>query len=414
MKRIDKQCWSWAFYDWANSAFATTVLAGFFPLFFKKFWSADASATLSTFYLGSTNAVVSLLVAVLAPILGTLADQTSNRKTYLLSFASLGIFGTACFYYIPYGQWQIAVAAMMIASIGFAGANIFNDALLPHITDDENVNFLSGFGFALGYLGGGLLFAVNVMMVLYPQMFYLPDKIAAVQTSFLTVALWWFIFSIPLLLWVHEKSFSTVKKNILSSSFKQLKNTFLKIRSQKSIFLFLLAYFFFIDGVHTIIKMAVDYGLSIGLEQNSLITALLITQFVGFPATILMGYLGQRWNAKYVIYFCLTAYLIITICGYFMQNATHFYMVAIAIGMVQGGIQSQSRSLYAQLIPSSNESGEYFGFYNMLGKFSAVIGPFMVGWISLTTGNSRLGVLSIATLFILGMVILRFVPNNKK
>ena len=410
MKRIllDKQIVAWAIYDWANSAFATTVLAGFFPLFFKQYWSAGLESTESTFHLGAGNAVASLLIVLAAPLLGAIADRGGLRKRFLFLFALAGIIATAALAGVDKGEWLAAVMFFVVATIGFMGANVFYDALIVTVAKDNDLDIVSAFGFALGYLGGGLLFAINVAMTLSPESFGLQDATEAVQLSFITVAVWWAIFTLPLMLLVKEpKSPTTVSGlAVAGAGYVQLIETFKHLRKLRIVFLFLLAYWLYIDGVDTIIRMAVDYGLSIGLEQKHLITALLITQFVGFPAALGFGLLAKKMGpggegAKRGILLAIGIYIVATIGAFFMDTSQEFYALAVTIGLVQGGVQVLSRSLYARLIPTS-KSAEFFGFYNMMGKFAAVVGPLLVGVVSLSSGDHRLGILSIIVLFIAG------------
>ncbi len=410
MKRLilDKQILAWAIYDWANSAFATTVLAGFFPLFFKQYWSAGLESTESTFHLGAGNAVASLLIVLTAPLLGAIADRGSLRKRFLFLFALTGIVATAALSGVEKGEWLAALMFFVVATIGFMGANVFYDALIVTVAKEKDWDIVSAFGFALGYLGGGLLFAVNVAMTLSPESFGLRDASEAVQLSFITVAVWWLLFSLPLMVLVKEPTSPTTVSGlaVARAGYAQLIETFKHLRKLRIVFLFLLAYWLYIDGVDTIIRMAVDYGLSIGLEQEHLIIALLITQFVGFPAALGFGLLAKKLGnegegAKRGILLAISVYIVITFGAFFMNTSREFYILAVTIGLVQGGVQALSRSLYARLIPSS-KSAEFFGFYNMLGKFAAVVGPLMVGVISLSSGDHRLGILSIIILFIAG------------
>lgn len=414
MKRIvlNKQIIAWAIYDWANSAFATTVMAGFFPLFFKQYWSADIESTASTFHLGVGNAAASLLIVLTAPLLGAIADRGSMRKQFLFLFALVGILATAGLSGVGKGEWLAAALLFVVATIGFMGANVFYDALIMTVAEEEDWNVVSALGFALGYLGGGLLFAINVAMTLSPESFGLQDAAEAVQLSFLTVAIWWFIFSLPLMLLVKETRVPSTVRGfaMVRAGYTQLIETFHHLRQLRVVFVFLFAYWLYIDGVDTIVRMAVDYGLSIGLEQEHLITALLITQFVGFPAALAFGFLAKKLGeggigARRGILLAIGVYTLACIGAYFMNTSKEFYALAIIIGLVQGGVQALSRSLYARLIPSSR-SAEFFGFYNMLGKFAAVLGPFMVGAVSIATGDHRLGLLSIIILFITGAVLL--------
>ncbi|MFA7388184.1 MAG: MFS transporter [Thiohalobacteraceae bacterium] len=399
--------YAWAFYDWANSAFATTVMAGFFPLFFKQYWNSGVSDTLSTFRLGVANSTASLIVVLLAPLLGAIADHLDKRKGFLLLFALLGIVMTGALHFVAAGEWQLAALCYVLAVLGFSGGNLFYDALLIFIARPAQFDRVSALGFALGYLGGGLLFALNVLMVLHPDWFGLADKSAAVRVSFLSVAVWWAIFSVPLFLFVREPAASAPPRLrvALKTGFGQLRRTLREIGQLPQTFLFLLAYWLYIDGVDTIIRMAVDYGLSLNFPANSLITALLITQFVGFPAAIAFGRIGDRIGARRGILLALAVYVAVTTWGAFMSVVWEFYLLAAVIGLVQGGVQSLSRSLFARLIPA-RRSGEFFGFYNMLGKFAAVLGPALMGWIGVLSGSPRLGILSVLVLFLLGAILL--------
>ena len=403
-----KRVIAWALYDWANSAFATTVIAGFFPLFFKLHWSAGADPTESTFRLGLANSVASIVIVLLAPVLGAIADRGGARKRFLLFFATMGIIMTGGLYLVEQGSWAVAMALYALGMIGFSGGNVFYDALIVEVADDAQVDFVSALGFAMGYLGGGLLFAFDVLMTLYPDSFGLADRSEAVRVAFLSVALWWALFSVPVFLLVPEpirprdgRSWTAAVRG----GFAQLAATFAHLRQLRMTFLFLLAYWLYIDGVDTIVRMAVDYGITLGFDSNGLIVALLITQFVGFPAALAFGRLGQRWGAKRAILLAIGVYVLVVAWAYRMQQSWEFYGLAVAIGLVQGGIQSLSRSFYARLIPR-DKCGEFFGFYNMLGKFAAVIGPALMGWVSLATGNPRLSILSISVLFILGAGLL--------
>ena len=407
MKENKQAVWSWAFYDWANSAYSTTVMAGFFPLFFKEYWADPNNPTHSTFYLGMANSIASIVVAALAPLLGSVADQGSAKKKFLILFAFLGVIMTGGLWMVAQGNWQMAVFFYVLATIGFASGNVFYDALLPGLASEERVDVVSSLGFGLGYLGGGLLFLVNVFMYLKPEIFGIPDGATAIKLSFLSVAVWWAVFTIPLILFVPEpKNYDTVDfKNAVRMGWIQLVQTFKEIRNMKVVGTFLLAYWFYIDGVDTIIRMAVDYGMSLNFPGESLIIALLIVQFVAFPAALIYGWLASKIGTKTAIMVGIIAYSFITLLGYFMTEAWHFYVLAILIGLFMGGIQALSRSLYTRIIPP-DKSAEFFGFYNMLGKFAAIIGPALMGTIALVTGSARLSILSILLLFILGAFFL--------
>ncbi len=402
-----KSIWSWAFYDWANSAFATTVMAGFFPLFFKAYWANQSNVTESTFYLGLANSAASIIVAAMAPFLGAIADRGTAKKKFLTLFIFLGVISTGCLWMVQQGHWQLAATLYVLATVGFSGGNIFYDSLLPGVATKKKVDFVSSLGFSLGYLGGGLLFAVNVFMYLKPALFGIPDQATAIKLSFLSVAAWWAIFSIPVWLWVKEPNIYKPVGNIeaIKQGLNQIRDTIKEVKHLKVVGLFLAAFWLYIDGVDTIIRMAVDYGISIGFPASSLITALLMVQFVAFPATLLFAWVAGKFGAKKAVLFAIFAYGCITVLGAFMTQLWHFYTLAVMIGFFQGGIQAISRSLYARIIPVE-KSAQFFGLYNMMGKFAAVIGPALMGTITLVTGSNRIGILSILILFVSGFIIL--------
>ena len=415
-----KAIFGWSMYDWANSAFATTVMAGFFPIFFKQYWSVGADPTVSTARLGLANSLASIVVALFAPVLGAIADKSTARKKFLLAFAFLGVVMTAALYGVARGNWPQAILLFVLATVGFSGGNIFYDALITGVAPEKKLDHISSLGFSLGYLGGGLLFALNVWMTLSPGAFGFANAGEAVRFSFLTVSAWWAVFTIPLILFVREPARLEAGFNAIRTGFEQLVGTFREVRHLKTISLFLGAYWLYIDGVGTIIRMAVDYGISIGFEDKDLIAALLITQFVGFPSAIGFGYLGDKIGARWAILIGIAVYLTISIWGAFIQYRYEFYVLAIIIGLVQGGVQALSRSFYARIIPV-DKAAEYFGFYNMLGKFAAVFGPVLMGSIGLLVKSlgyssntaSRLSITSIALLFIAGGILLYFVDEEK-
>ena len=398
---------SWAIYDWANSAYATTVMAGFFPVFFKQYWAADLSANESTFWLGLTNAGAGLLIALIAPVLGAMADQGGLKKRMLLGFTAMGVLMTAALFLVAHGQWLMAVLVYAFGAIGFSGANIFYDALIVDVSPKKRLDYVSSLGYALGYIGGGLLFAVNVLMTLHPEWFLLADKAEAVRWSFVSVAIWWGLFTLPLILFVHEEREAEAPHwlQAAKNGFGQFIGTFHHLRGLRQVWLFLLAYFLYIDGVNTVARMAVDYGLSLGFDSSVLVTALLMTQFIAFPAAMLMGWLGERWSAKGVLLACIAVYAAVCIWSSTMQVASDFYWLAGAIGMVIGGIQALSRSMFARMIPKE-QSAEFFGFFNMLGKFAAVLGPALMGVASMISGSARVSILVIVLLFAAGAFVL--------
>ncbi|MCP4715811.1 MAG: MFS transporter [Deltaproteobacteria bacterium] len=407
-----RSAWAWALYDTGNSAFATVVMAGFFPIFFKTFWSAGADVTLSTARLGLANSLAGLLMALCAPLLGAAADCGRAKKKYLAVFAAAGIAATAALFLVERGCWPLAAALFVAGSIGFSGGNIFYDALLPGVAGPAELDRLSARGFALGYLGGGLLFAGCIWLTLNPGMCGGAAP-AAVRISFVLTAIWWAVFTVPLLLWVPEPGRCSPASRPLRSALAELRRTLHTIRRIKPAWMFLLAYWCYIDGVDTIIRMAVDYGLALGLAANDLILALLITQFVGFPCALLFGQLGRRWGAKKALYLAIGGYLGIVLWGMVMTNKTEFYLLAAMVGLVQGGIQALSRSYFARLIPPGREA-QFFGFYNMVGKYAVIFGPALMGLTGYFFQSSRAGIASIALFFILGAFLLSRVQEKSQ
>ena len=413
-KKLNKSVWSWALYDWANSAFATTVMAGFFPIFFKSYWASDLSDAESTFAIGSVNSLVGLLIAFSAPILGAFADAGDSKRKFLFSFIFLGIIATGYLFFIPESSWKLAVIFYGIGVIGFSGGNIFYDSLLVTVSKEKERNRVSALGFSLGYLGGGILFLLNVVMFLNPNWFGLENQIEAVLWSFMSVAIWWFVFSLPIYLKVKEPIQNIDRKpiyTVISEAFRNLLNTARSIKKYKSAVIFLLAYFLYMDGVDTIIRMATSYGSDIGLSATSMIQALLLTQFVGFPATLVFGYYADKFGYKYSLSFAIIVYIFVVLFSAQMDTALEFYVVASVVGLVQGGVQAISRSFFSTLIPE-NKAAEFFGFYNFIGKSSVFIGPFMVSGIALITESPNLGILSLLILFIPGLILLWKVPSN--
>ena len=406
MKDSRKEIFAWALYDWANSAFATTVMAAFFPIFFSQYWSYGADSATSTFFLGLGNSIESLIVAVCAPVLGAIADRGSYRKKLLILFAFLGAVMTGGLYWVSIGLWPVAMVLYILANVGFAGANTFYDSLLPAVASEKKVDFVSSLGYGLGYIGGGLLFLLNVLMYLFPSTFGLPDEITAVKVSFLMVGIWWIVFTIPLAIAVKEEGGERIRLGqAVKDGFGAVKKTLTSLKKLRNTALFLVAYWCYIDGVDTIIRMATDYGTALGFTTSSLIIALLITQFVAFPAALLYNIFGHKVGVKNALLVAIIAYTVIACFGFFMTNETQFYILAVCIGLFQGGIQALSRSYYSRLIPKE-ESSQFYGFFNMLGKFAAIIGPLLLGVVTVITGQQRYGILSLIILFAVGGILL--------
>ena len=415
-KILSKEVISWAFYDWANSAFATTVIAGFFPIFFKSFWANGLSDTESTALLGLANSLSGFFILIFAPFLGALADITFRKKYMLVFFMLIGAGSTASFFFIYEGYWMIAVIAYILASIGFSGGNIFYDSLIIDVSNDQSRNQVSAFGYAMGYLGGGILFVVNVLMYLQPNIFGLASEIDAVLFSFLSVAIWWSIFTLPLIKFVRERKGEITSLSLTSTvknSFFRVINTFKEIRQYKNLFYFLVAYWLYMDGIDTVVRMALAFGSDIGLASSELIVALIITQFIGFPSTIFFGLLAERFGLKILLYIGIGIYILICFGGLVISTIFGFYLLAGVIGLVQGGVQSVSRAVFSKMVPDGKDS-EFFGFYNLVGKSAVIFGPMMMGLVSYLFSDPRAGIISLLILFIPGLLVLRMVEIKER
>lgn len=408
--------WAWAFIDWANSAFAIVVMTAFFPALFKDYWSAGVEGMTperSTSYLGFANTISSLLIALAAPILGSIADQGNAKKKFLAGFTFLGAAATAMLPLAAQGQYLLAAVLYAAAALGFSGNNMFSDALITDVGEPKNYDRTSALGYAMGYVGSGGLFAVLVVVVADPARFGFSGAVEAVRTGFWITAGWWLLFTVPALLWVRETPGRPAAGagSVLTRGFRQFAATFRSIRADSRILLFLVAYILYIDGVNTVIKMAVDFGRSIGLDTAGMMKALLVTQFVAFPAAIAFGRIGERFGAKRGILAGIVVYVGVCIYATRMDSQGEFFAMAVVIGLVQGGVQSLSRSYFARLIPAE-KGGEYFGFYNMVGKFASVLGPTLMGVTALLT-DSRTSILSLLLLFGVGGWLLTRVREEK-
>lgn len=404
-KNTTRAQWSWAFADWANSAYTTTVIAVFFPIFFKLYWAKDLPAHESTFYLGTVNSFTSFLLLLCAPLLGTIADYAGTKKKHLFVATAIGGLGLLPFFFLTEGMWPLALLFFMLSNIGYWTSNIFYDALIVDVCDEENMSSMSSLGYSLGYLGGGLLLALNAFAVQSPQSFGLNSAAEAVKWSFVSVVLWWFLFSIPLFVFVKEPERKPQKISV-KKALNEFWSTFNLLKKKKDLFWFLAAYIFYIDGVNTIIKMAADFALNIGLSSGDLIKAILLVQFIGFPATLLFASVAKRFGDLVVIYIGLFIYTGITIFSAFVSTSGEFYFLAAMLGLTQGGLQAMSRSYFGKMVPRER-SGEFFGIYNMVGKFSAILGPLTMAIISLLTHNARSSLLVIIVFFAIGAFFLQ-------
>jgi len=419
-----KRIYSWALYDWANSAYATSVMAGLFPLFFGAIAKGDLDPTSTTNYLALSNSIASFVVALLAPILGAIADHGTLKKKLLIFFAFLGILMTISMGFIMQGYWIIAFIVYIFATIGFSSANTFYDSLLPVVSNKKNVDYVSALGFALGYLGGGILIVINAAMVYFHNNIGI-TLIEAYQYSFISVGIWWALFSIPIVLFVDEPA-SHEKKSLttaIKDGWSQFVSTIQNIKKSKVVATFLLAYWLYIDGVDTVVRMAVDLGKKLGFASEVMMVALVVVQFVAFFATLLYVKISDRIGLKNGIYLGMLGYVFIIIIGSTITEVWQLYVGVLLIGCFQGGIQTLSRSLYARIIPQ-NKTAEFFGFFNMWGKFAAIIGPLLMAGVTtlslryikatsatgiVTDGDhtfsARIGFLSLLILFILGAYV---------
>jgi MFS transporter, UMF1 family len=398
--------WAWALTAWANHAFITTVLVGLFPIFFDKYWAAALPGTTSTFYLGLTNSSASFIVMLTAPWLGALADQHGRKKRWFGLCTALGALATALLVPIGEGHWVLALLVFGLASLGFWAGSSFQDALIMQVAEPSESNRVSALGFALGYLGGGVLFLFNVLMVLFPARFHLASAAAATRIAFLDVAVWWVVFTLPMFWYVDEAPPTDAQ-----AGWRELLATVRAVLRDKPVLNFLFAYWLYIDGISTVQIMATDFGSKLGFSTATLIQALLLVQFIAFPFALLFGRLGDRIGTKRAIYLGLAVFVGVTIYAYFMRSEWQFYVLAAVFGTVQGGVQALSRSYFASLIPRER-AGEYFGFYNMLAKFAAVLGPLVMGVVAITTGNQRLSILALTVFFVLGAWLLSRVPGG--
>ena len=421
MFKLNKKEFAWTLYDVGVSAFYTTILAGFFPVFFKQYWNTGVDPTVSTYNLGLATTIASVIVAMLCPFFGTMAQTKKTALTLLLIFSLMGIISCMLLSFLYQGQYKPAMFLFITASCGGALAVMVYDFLLVKVTEKSRYHLVSLSGFGLGYLGGGLLFLVNVLMTLKPQWFFLSGKVQAVKVSMFLVGIWWLLFLIPISIILLKSSHQhkNPNLNVLNKGFFlknkalliELFQLFKKIKNHKPVVIFLCAYFFYIDGVGTIMKMSVDYGMSLGFPSSSLMIALLIVQFIGFPASYIFILIAKHFGAKNGIIIAISIYIIINISAYFMNSVRDFYLLAIGVALAQGGLQALSRSYYASLIPEKNQ-GQLFGLYHIFNKFASIIGPFMLGLVALISGSNRLSILSVLLLFIVGLVILYFVPSD--
>lgn len=413
MSKMTKQEKSWVFYDWANSAYSILITTAIFPLYFKaSATQAGVAASTSTAYWGYANSLATLLISICAPFLGTIGDFKGFKKRFFTFFFTLGIIFTTLLAVVPNSQWLILLICYMVTVIGFGGANIFYDAFLVDITSEERMNRISARGFAMGYIGSTIPFIMGIALIILSQQEVLPLSVTvASQIAFAITALWWGIFTIPMLKNVQQVYYKDRVPNPITHSFKTLIKTFKHIKQYRPLFLFLIAYFFYIDGVHTIITMSTAYGSDLGITSTNLLIILFATQVVAAPFSLLYGKFAEKYSGKKMLLVGIFVYIIICIYAYFLKTTLDFWILAMLVASSQGGIQALSRSYFAKLVPKES-ANEFFGFYNIFYKFASIVGPFLVGITAQLTGKTNYGVFSLIILFIIGGFILYRVPET--
>ncbi len=408
--KLSKEERAWILVDCGNSAYSMAVTTALLPIIFGMFENVKSSMDLGYF-----NSFASILIAILSPILGTIADYKDKKKRFFIFFTFLGVFATAglAFFSPSGGQWQLLILFFILSAIGFAGANIFYDAFLVDVASNERMDKVSSFGFAFGYISSIIPFGISLALIFFMGM----DKAIGYQIGFIITALWWGLLTIPMLKDVKQRHYIEPEPKPVINSFIRLADTFKNIRQHKTVFIFLMAYFFYIDGVDTIIKMVVPYATSIlgegTLDTFTLLGILLIIQVIAFPCAILYGNLAKRFSARTMIIVGIITYIIACVAAYFISSLWHIFILGAMIGSAQGGIQALSRSYYAKIIPKK-KSNEFFGFYNIFGKFSAIIGPVIMSLTTTITGNARLSIFGIIPLFIIGFLIFITLPKEQK
>ena len=400
---------AWAMYDWANSAFQSTIITAVFPPFFASVAAANLPPAVATARFAWATTIAVAITAALGPVLGAIADARGLKKPLLAGFMLLGVCATVMMAFIGEGEWQFAALVFIVANVAIAASFVFYDSLLPHIAAPHEMDRVSTAGYALGYLGGGVLLVINLAWILSPATFGLPNAVAAIKLSFVSVAVWWLIFSVPLLRGVREPPARAVQTGArgsgMAAAFRQVGHAFRELRTYPQAFLMLLAFLLYNDGIQTIIRMAAIYGAEIGIDRDAQIAAFVVVQFVGVPFSFLFGALAGRIGAKRAVFFALTVYTGISVLGFYMTTAWQFFVLAFMVGTVQGGSQALSRSMFARMIPLA-KSSEYFGFFSVFEKFAGIAGPALFAASVTVFGSSRIAVLSVIFFFIAGALVL--------
>ena len=412
MKGFTKEESSWIRYDWASSAYSIIISTAVFPLFYKATaTNAGVSLSNSTAYLGYTIAIATFILALIGPILGTIADYKGMKKRFFTIFFTLGLTFTAMLAFVPSDNWLLMLIVYTVAVLGSTGSNVFYDAFIVDVTTDERMDRVSARGYGMGYIGSTIPFIISIAIIILAQTKVIPiTTTVASQTAFIITALWWGLFAIPMFKNVNQKHYIEREPQLVLQSFKRLAKTFKEIRKYRALFIFLIAYFFYIDGVGTIITMSTAYGTDLGISSTNLLIILFATQVVAWPFAILFGKLSEKYTGKKMLYVGISVYIVVCIYAYFLETTTDFWILAMLVATSQGGIQALSRSYFAKLVPKAN-ANEFFGFYNIFGKFASIMGPLLVALTAQLTGNSSMGVFSLVILFIIGMIILAFVPE---
>lgn len=401
-----KAIWAWTMYDWGNSAFATTIMAAVLPVYYTSVAASGLPAYQATAYWAFTSSIGALIAAIASPILGAVADFRGSKKPFLAIFMGIGVAATALMYFIQTGDWLLASILFVFGQVGFAGSLVYYDALLPHVANPDEIDMVSSRGYAMGYIGGGILLAVNLAMIMLS-----PESMTGLMTrlSFVTVGIWWFVFTLPLLKYVSEPARRLIKgeENFqpFQAAFSRLGNTFKEIRKYRDLSLFLLAFWVYSNGIGTIIVMATAYGNELGFSRTTLIGTLLLVQFLGAPFAILFGRLAKRIGAKKALFASLGIYCVIAILGFFLYHEWQFWALGALVATVQGGSQALSRSLMGRLIPKS-KSAEFYGFFSVFEKFATILGPLLFGVVATIARQSRLSIVSLIIFFLIGIFIL--------
>lgn len=397
---------AWAWYDWANSTYFTTVITAVFPSFFATYAAKGLEPSQATARFGLITTASVAVIAIVSPILGAIADYSGSKKRFLAIFMAIGVVACAAMVLIGEGDIGLASALFFAGNIGVSGSLVFYDSLLPHVAKPEESDRVSSAGYAMGYISGGVLLAINLVWILKPTAFGFPDAVWAIRASFVSVALWWAAFSLPLLRGVPEPAVTAGGgHSAISEAFTRLGRTFREIRRYRHAFLLFIAMLLYQDGIQTVIRMASVYGAEVGIDQNAQIGAFVMVQFVGIPFAFLFGSMGARFGTKNCIFAAIGVYIVAASLAYFMSSVAEFFALAFLIATVLGGSQALSRALFSRLIPKDRTS-EFFGFFAVSERFATIFGPALFTISVLVTGSSRTAILAIIGLFVAGALVL--------